>query len=146
MGWVAGEVFTLADLTEAIFTIPQSNMKLSCGIRRNLQWLIKNSITHESLSRDILTPPPQCFYSNPTKQSTLWPVLSISKWNMGLCIIHFSFEPLGKSNALWTPYFLFLLSGLWKTLQTCAFSIPNTIAQRCTGNILLWYNLYYLII
>ncbi len=30
-------------------------MKLSCGIRRNLQWLIKNSITHESLSRDILT-------------------------------------------------------------------------------------------
>lgn len=55
MRWVAGEVFTLADLTKAIFTIPQSNMKLSCGIRRNLQWLIKNSITHESLSRDILT-------------------------------------------------------------------------------------------
>lgn len=41
---------------------------------------------------------------------------------------------------------LLLLPELGKALQTCAFNIPNTVAQCSTGNILLFYDVYFLII
>jgi len=40
---------------------------------------------------------------------------------------------------------LLLFPELGKALQTCAFNIPNTVAQCSTGNILVFYDVYFLI-